>query len=192
MNLDLDPVIINPIQPLQDGDFIELNDLQGNEQVHYLLQQDNEVYQLNPQEQELMALADEIHQGDEAQAIGNNSPVIPASPIYLQVDEVPFDQLIGSEDEQEENLVEQMDQDMEQANQPGQADIQAVQIGAQVAIQDQDQIAQAGNLTDPSGLHYWQQNKAVASHAGYASLTDPSSIDRTELENVPHADATLR
>lgn len=37
MNLDLDPVIINPAHPPNDGDFLEVNDLQGNEEVHYLL-----------------------------------------------------------------------------------------------------------------------------------------------------------
>lgn len=37
LNLDLDPVIINPIQPVQEGDLLEPNDMQNNEQIQYLL-----------------------------------------------------------------------------------------------------------------------------------------------------------
>jgi hypothetical protein len=37
LNLHLDPVIINPVQPVQDGDFLEINDLQANEQIQCLL-----------------------------------------------------------------------------------------------------------------------------------------------------------
>lgn len=49
LDLDLDPVIINLLQPILEGDFLEVNDLQQNEQVQYLLQHEGEVFMLNPQ-----------------------------------------------------------------------------------------------------------------------------------------------
>lgn len=52
MAQDLDPVIINPLQPVLEGVHLEINDPQGNEQVQYLLQGEDEVFQLNPHEQE--------------------------------------------------------------------------------------------------------------------------------------------
>lgn len=61
--------------------------------MHYLLQYEGEVYQLNPQnpqEQELMEVADEMHLEEN-----NITPAEQGSPIYLQVDEVPLDQLVG-------------------------------------------------------------------------------------------------
>lgn len=94
MNLDLGPVIINPIRPIQDGDFMEVNDLQDNEEVQYLLQHENEVFQLNPQEQEPMDVADDLHHNQNI-----NIPVVPGSPINWLVDEVPLDQLVEPGDE---------------------------------------------------------------------------------------------
>jgi hypothetical protein len=66
-----------------------MNDMQNNEEVHYLLQHENEVFQLNPQEQELMEVADELHQ-----QLDINILAAPGSPMYWQVEEVPLDQLI--------------------------------------------------------------------------------------------------
>lgn len=58
LDLDLHPVIINPEAPL-----IDLNDNQVNMFKQHLLQLDNEVYLADPREEELMDLADGIHQG---------------------------------------------------------------------------------------------------------------------------------
>jgi len=92
-----------------------------------------------------MDLADEAHQEEEAQAIDNILPVMPTSPVYLQVDEVPIDQLVSSENEQEENHDEQMEQDIEQGVQLGQAalinDIQVVQ-NAEMMEEEQGQATQ--------------------------------------------------
>lgn len=89
--------------------------------------------------------ADEAHQEEEAQAIDNILPVMPTSPVYLQVDEVPIDQLVSSENEQEENHDEQMEQDIEQGVQLGQAalinDIQVVQ-NAKMLEEEQGQATQ--------------------------------------------------
>lgn len=61
---DLDPVIINPLQPAQARNQQLLNDIEGhNEEAHYLLQHEGVVFQLNPQvpqEQEMMGVVDEV------------------------------------------------------------------------------------------------------------------------------------
>lgn len=78
MDQDLDPVIINPLQPLQEGDFLEINGLQANEQVQYLLQRENEVFLLNPQEEEVMQLADDMHLNQIV-----NIPPLQGSPVNV-------------------------------------------------------------------------------------------------------------
>lgn len=145
--LDLDPVIINLVQPAVNGDFIELNYLQGNEEVHYLLQHENEVYQLNPLEHDLMELADKAHQEEEGQ--GDLVVLaLPASLVYWQV-EVPLDQLVSSEEEQElnsEGQGEQGNNDNEQVEQP---------------VQEQaDQIVDAQNDQDVQTIE--AQNNQIA------------------------------
>lgn len=106
-------MIINPIQPVQDGDFLEINDMQPNEQVQYLLQHENEVYMLNPQpeEQDLMQLANELHQNQQLgldlnQAI--NIPQMQGSPVNYLDEEIPLDQLIGSDDEEDGDSAEHL------------------------------------------------------------------------------------
>ncbi|CAD6266799.1 unnamed protein product [Miscanthus lutarioriparius] len=96
LDMDFHAVIINPLQPAQEGEFIQINDFQENVQEQHLLQHENEVYLLNPQEQEveLMQLADEIHQ-EQLQ----NLPINLAPPVNWIMEEVPLDQLVGPEDE---------------------------------------------------------------------------------------------
>ena len=60
--------------PAQEEDFMEINDLQNNDEVQYLLQHENEVFQLNPQEHELMEEADDFHQ-----QLDINIPAAPGS-----------------------------------------------------------------------------------------------------------------
>jgi hypothetical protein len=80
-------IIINPLQPGQD-------DLQGNENIQYLLQGDNEVFMLNPQEEAPVEAADDLLI-DQLEVI----PPPQGSPIYLMVEGVPLDQLIDPENE---------------------------------------------------------------------------------------------
>lgn len=142
MNLDLDLVIINPIQPIQEGDFLEINDLQNHEEVHYLLQHKGEVYQLKPQEQELMDLADEMHQNEELNLEeGNIVPALQGSPVNFLVDEVPLDQLIGSHDEQGELPEEPLDQENEQALQ--EEGCEAIPVVGQQAFPEENELFQA-------------------------------------------------
>lgn len=100
LNLDLHPVILNPILPdeLEDN-LIQLNDLQNNMAEQHLLQLENEVYMLDPvlpKEENLMQMVDEYQQ----EMINNLEvqpalPDPPASPIDYLGDEVPLDQLMG-------------------------------------------------------------------------------------------------
>lgn len=144
LNLHLDPVIINPVQPVQDGDFLEINDLQANEQIQCLLQHENEVFMLNPQaEEELMQLADDMHQNQQNQLDLNqiiNIPHLQGSPINFMVEEVPLDQLLGSDDE---DPLEQEVDTSEQHNQPQQAQHHQGQVQIQDIEQQQNQLQQA-------------------------------------------------
>lgn len=144
LNLDLDPVIINPIHP-QDGDFLEMNDMQNNEEVHYLLQHENEVFQLNPQEQELMEVADELHQ-----QLDINILAAPGSPMYWQVEEVPLDQLIEPGDVDSPVNVENI-------NPPEQL---AEENLPQVAVQDSPIDIQAEVFLPQAINPHWQLNNS--------------------------------
>lgn len=92
INQDLHPVIFNPVVP--EGNGIE-NDLQINMHEQHLLQPQGEVYILNPLEEELMLIADEEMQPQ--MEIPNPQIGIPPSPINYLDDEIPLDQLMGSE-----------------------------------------------------------------------------------------------
>ena len=61
LDLDLHPVIVNPEVPLNQ-DLIDLNDIHVNMFEQHLLQLENEVYLADPMEEELMDLADGMHQ----------------------------------------------------------------------------------------------------------------------------------
>lgn len=153
LNQDLDPVIINPLQPAEEGEFLKLNDLQGqNKEVHYLLQYEGEVYQLNPQnpqEQELMEVPDEMHLEEN-----NITPAEQGSPIYLQVDEVPLDQLVGPREEgfpeEEENQPEQIEQNpglhielLAEEENPCAPIMQGVPEGENQAIPEENKVIEA-------------------------------------------------
>lgn len=62
LDIDLHPVILNPVLPEENANFLELNDLQNNMMEQHLLQLENEVFLVNPAEEELMELADELQQ----------------------------------------------------------------------------------------------------------------------------------
>jgi hypothetical protein len=79
-----------------NGDPFDLNDPQVNMMEHHLLQLENEVYLANPVEEELVEIADEIHQ-EQFQVQPHNPPAIPQSPIDYLGDEIPLDQLVGEE-----------------------------------------------------------------------------------------------
>jgi hypothetical protein len=74
---------------------------------------------LNPQaEEELMQLADDMHQNQQNQLDLNqiiNIPHLQGSPINFMVEEVPLDQLLGSDDE---DPLEQEVDTSEKHNQP--------------------------------------------------------------------------
>jgi hypothetical protein len=74
LDQDLHAVIMHSVLP-DDGQFIELNDLQNNMVEQHLLQLENEVYlkEPAPEEVELMQLADDLHQ-----EMINEPPVAPA------------------------------------------------------------------------------------------------------------------
>lgn len=61
LDLDLHPVIANPEVPLNQ-DLIDINDIHVNMFEQHLLHLENEVYLADPMEEELMDLADGMHQ----------------------------------------------------------------------------------------------------------------------------------
>lgn len=80
--------------PGEDGDFLEINDLQNNMHEQHLLQPQGEVYILNPLEEEPMQIANEEMQLEVPIQVGP-----PASPVNLFYEEIPLDQLMGPGDE---------------------------------------------------------------------------------------------
>jgi len=99
LNLDLHPVIINPVVQPQGDELIDLNEQQHNVMEQHLLQLENEVYMANPIEEGLMQAAVEQQQEGQQELL-LNVPALPHSPVNLQVDEIPLDQLIEPGEEE--------------------------------------------------------------------------------------------
>lgn len=94
LNQDLHEVILNPVLPMNGNDFIELNDLLNNMMEQHLFQHENEVFFVNPVEEDLMQVAEEMQHN-----LINNIPSPLASPIDHLGEEVPLDQLVGPGEE---------------------------------------------------------------------------------------------
>lgn len=108
LNQDLDPVIINPVQA-------ENQVYPGQEEeIQYLLQHDDEVFQLDPQQpQEPLPMKDEIVPQENIIV-----PVLQGPPLNLLDEEIPYDHLIASEDEDmEEDVPEQLVPEPDQEHQ---------------------------------------------------------------------------
>jgi hypothetical protein len=95
MDQDLDPVIINPINSDPYGQ---------EEQINYLLQEQGEVYQLNPEEQQgniinlNLGLQDFEEQYNDQEMVAVIQPQ--GSPVNYIDEVIPLEQLISSEDSQ--------------------------------------------------------------------------------------------
>jgi len=125
LNLDLHPIIINLVVQPQGDELIDLNEQQQNVMEQHLLQLENEVYMMNPFEEGLMQAAVEQQQEGQQELL-LNVPALPHSPINLQVDEIPLDQLIEPGEEKfleakhalaEPFLAGQLMQDQQEADQ---------------------------------------------------------------------------
>lgn len=101
INQDQHLVIFNPVMP--EGNEGNVENMHG---LH-LLQSQGEVFILNPLEEELMQIADEEMQL-EAPNVQAGPPVPPVSPVNHLDDEIPLDQLLGSDDEVSSEQPEQM------------------------------------------------------------------------------------
>jgi hypothetical protein len=71
-----------------------MNEGQANEQIQYLLQGDNEVFMINPQEEDGLQADGHEHNEHIEQLNQPNPAPLPLAPAYWVVEEVPVDQLI--------------------------------------------------------------------------------------------------
>ena len=85
LNLDLHPVIINPVVQPQGDELIDLNEQQQNVMEQHLLQLENEVYMMNPFEEGLMQATVEQQQEGQQELL-LNVHALPHSPVNHQVD----------------------------------------------------------------------------------------------------------
>lgn len=116
INQDLHPVIFNQVAP-EDN---EGNDGPEQGQEIHLLQPQGEVFILNPpqnipeQPDQLVEVANQLVEEPQMQfpVVQDEPPILPASPVPSSEDEIPYDQLLGSQQDSSGDQSQQMDQEI--------------------------------------------------------------------------------
>jgi hypothetical protein len=113
INQDLHPLIFNPVAP-EDNEGID--GLEQGQEIH-LLQPPGEVFILNPplnipeQPDQFVEAANQLVEEPQMQipVVHFEPPVLPASPVASSKDEIPYDQLLGSQQDSSGDQSQQME-----------------------------------------------------------------------------------
>lgn len=143
------------------GEFLEINDLLGGNNVVEEIMLAQNVLGMDPEEQALMKLADEEMQVQV--------PLLPEEPLKLLDEEIPLDQLVDFDDIDLEELGGEQDAQPDQ-HEPENGNMQ-LNVGMVI-------INQVG--PDPAYAD-WERKKATEATRVWASFFSPSNPNSTQV-----------